>query len=121
MKKLHIVAMFLIGFIPGIVNSLDLSQDYSNQLNTIHQFGNKIVCSFEYENPICTYTPASFEEAGSDSQLHRYFMPYTKTKEDLSTSLDMRESDNGIELVLHGKVIIKLMSKHHVVFVICDE
>lgn len=100
-----------------------LSSDpgYENTIVAIDEFatssGHKIIFRFEQDDPVCTYTPQSFVES-VDNTMYRVFMPRTKLAEGVSSSCDLQESEQGIELVLHGISFKKIISGNVVLFII---
>lgn len=102
-------------------NFLQEDPGYHNTITSINEIttgtGMKVFITFEDSDPICMYAPANFAESLDDT-VYRVFMPRTCVDQDVITSLDMQEFDEGVELVLEGKSIQKFVGGDKVLFVL---
>ena len=94
---------------PGYENTIVAIQEFTGRESC------KLVLTFHNDDPVCIYSPHSFAES-LDTTIYRIFMPRTKLDDSVTSSFDLHESENGIELVLHGKSLKKIISGNIVVF-----
>lgn len=104
---------------------------YENKILAIEEFdtptSTKIMISFEHQNPICVYSPETFQESLDDT-VYRAFMPKTDVASDVTCcvahdegsdqAFDCDQSDAGVELILYGDSIQKFIEKDHILFIV---
>ncbi|MCX5924236.1 MAG: hypothetical protein NTZ68_02345 [Candidatus Dependentiae bacterium] len=87
------------------------SEAYSNQIVGIQEiYGAKnftIVLTFEQDGPIITYAPASYADSQNDS-FNRFFMPNTVLSDGAGSGA-LQQSGSGVELVLFGTLVKKIV------------
>ena len=100
-----------------------VSQDlgYENTIVAIQEFttlgGCKLILTFQHDDPVCVYAPQSFSES-LDNTSFRIYMPRTMVADGVSSSYDIQQSDDGIELLLTGKSLKKIMSGNVALFIL---
>lgn len=94
---------------PGYENAIIAIQEFTGQKSC------KLVLTFQNNDPVCLYTPQSFAES-LNSTFYRIFIPRTRLEDGVTSSFDLHENEDGIELVLYGKSLKKIISGNIVVF-----
>jgi len=103
-----------------MLQAQDLLSEYANQLVEVQEIHGattySIVLTFEQSGPIITYAPTSFVESQDDT-VYRCFMPNTAIGEQLEHNAPdiIQQSDSGVELVLMGKFLKKIVGDMQVV------
>jgi len=109
---------------------------YQNQVVAVEEFdtpsSTKIIVSFEQSNPVCMYSPKTFQESLDDTT-YRAVMPRTgvapgvvcghgdtdyDNEQDGEHLFDCDSDEDSVEFVLHGKSIKKFIGDNHVIFIV---
>ncbi|MBI2352957.1 hypothetical protein HYV11_01790 [Candidatus Dependentiae bacterium] len=119
--KLRFLILFLSLSIVAYTEIELEDQGYENTIIGIDEFDTptsyKIVFSFLQNDPICFYTPKNYQES-LDDHIYRLFMPRTYLSPNIKTSLEIEETDHGVELTLFGRFIKKWIGDKQIFFVI---
>ena len=119
MRLLSILLVCL--FVSSRAFAVSASDGYQNKVVDIQEIstvtGFKYIISCEHDDPICSYAPESYLES-QNAGVHRFFMPMTTVLADLSSSLDLYESDQGVEFMLTGNSIQKIISGNKILLVV---
>ena len=119
--RVTIIWVCLLGVFATKTSDFDIHDPgYQNSILKIEQFKTptscKIIMTFDQQNPIAVYSPENFEESIDDS-VYRVFMPRTTVDQEIETDLDLAQTEQGIELVLSGRLIKKHMGDKHIIFI----
>lgn len=96
---------------------------YQNKITAIQEIatvsGTNVIISFEHDDPVCSYAPASYQES-IDDEVSRFFMPRTVIAEGVTTSLDLEQFDHGVQLVLLGRLVQKFIGGKNILIKVKD-
>ncbi|MBM17488.1 MAG: hypothetical protein CL947_00285 [Epsilonproteobacteria bacterium] len=121
MRLLYIIAVSWLGTSAIMFATLYQDTGYTNTVTSIYEVhtanGSKIFMTFDQPDPICLYTPANYKES-LDTTLYRAYLPHTSLADNVATSFEIEETDEGVELLLQGSSIDMFVGGTHMLFVV---
>lgn len=118
MRYIKLLALYVFCSFAMTDQLYSQEKGYQNQILEIYELttgsGTKFILNCEYDDPICNYAPESYTES-QDDMIHRFFMPMTTMALGLAPSFELYECDQGVELVIEGSSIQKIISGNKIV------